>query len=47
MMRRYGRARISGGTVMNSRCLVVQIAVGVILATAAQAETHTFVPTQY
>ena len=47
MMRRYGRARISGGTVMNSRCLVVQIAVGVLLATAAQAETHTFVPTQY
>lgn len=31
----------------NSRYLAAQMAVGVLLATAAQAETHTFVPTQF
>ena len=30
-----------------SRCLATQMAIGVLLATAAQAETHTFVPTQF
>src|ERR1700757_2484177 len=36
-----------GGNMTNSRYLALQVAVGVLLATAAQAETHTFVPTQF
>jgi acetamidase/formamidase len=47
MMRRLGSARTSGETMTNSRYLAAQMAVGVLLATAAQAETHTFVPTQF
>jgi hypothetical protein len=47
MMRCFGRARTSGGTMTNSRYLAAQVAVGLLLATAAQAETHTFVPTQF
>src|SRR4029079_17815738 len=47
MMRCSGRARTFGGTMTKSGYLATQMAVGVLLATAAQAETHTFVPTQF